>query len=63
VLRYVDEQTIAGVRCDHLVGRRKNVDFQVWISQSEPPVFERLIITYARRATATVFEIWGKIDF
>lgn len=46
ILRYVDEQTITGVRCDHLVGRRKSVDFQVWISQSEPPLFQRLIMTY-----------------
>ena len=48
ILRYVDEQTIAGVRCDHLVGRRKAVDFQVWISQSDPPLFQRLILTYKR---------------
>lgn len=46
MLRYVDEQTIAGVRCDHLVGRRKNTDFQVWIAQGDQPVFQRLIITY-----------------
>jgi hypothetical protein len=46
ILRYVDTQTIAGVPCDHLVGRRKAVDFQVWISQSDPPLFQRLILTY-----------------
>jgi len=48
ILRYVDEQTIAGVRCNHLVGRRKAIDFQVWISQSDPPLFQRLILTYKR---------------
>src|SRR5262249_16130248 len=46
VLRYVDESTIAGVRCDHLVGRRKKIDFQVWIGQADKPVFQRLILTY-----------------
>jgi hypothetical protein len=45
-LRYVDTQTIAGVRCDHLVGRRKGVDFQVWVAQGDQPVFQRLIISY-----------------
>lgn len=47
-LRYVDESTIAGVRCDHVVGRRKSVDFQVWITQGDQPLFQRLVITYKR---------------
>jgi len=45
-LRYVDAQTIVGVPCDHLAGRRKNVDFQVWIAQGDKPLFQRLVITY-----------------
>jgi hypothetical protein len=48
ILRYVDASTMAGVRCDHLVGRRKNVDFQVWIAQGDNPLFQRLIIIYKR---------------
>jgi hypothetical protein len=47
-LHYVDVSTIAGVHCDHLVGRRKNIDFQVWIAQGDKPVFQRLILTYKR---------------
>ena len=34
------------MRCDHLAGRRKNTDFQIWIAQGDKPLFQRLIITY-----------------
>lgn len=55
ILRYVDTSTIAGVRCDHLVGRRKNTDFQVWIAQGDQPLFQRLIITYKNAEGAPQF--------
>lgn len=45
-LNYVEEETIAGVRCDHLAGTRKHIDFQLWISQGDKPLLQRLIITY-----------------
>jgi hypothetical protein len=47
-LYYVEETTIAGVRCDHLVGSTKNIDFQVWVAQGDKPLLQRLIITYKR---------------
>lgn len=60
VLRYVDTATIAGVRCDHLVGRRKNVDFQAWIAQGEQPLFQRLIISYKRAEGAPQY--WAQFS-
>ena len=45
-LNYVEEATLAGVRCDHLAGTRRNVDFQLWISQGDKPLLQRLIFTY-----------------
>ena len=45
-LNYVGEETLAGVRCDHLAGTRKHIDFQLWISQGDKPVLQRLIYTY-----------------
>lgn len=45
-LYYVDQATIAGVRCDHLVGSTRSIDFQIWIAQGGQPLPQRLIITY-----------------
>jgi hypothetical protein len=45
-LNYVAEETIAGVRCDHLAGTRQRIDFQLWISQGDKPLLQRLIFTY-----------------
>jgi hypothetical protein len=47
-LYHVEETTITGVRCDHLVGSTKNIDFQVWVAQGDKPLLQRLIITYKR---------------
>jgi hypothetical protein len=43
----VGEETIAGVRTDHLVGSTKSIDFQVWVAQ-DGALPKRLIITYKR---------------
>ena len=45
-LRYVDQQTIAGVLCDHLAGTTEDVDFQLWIARGDKPLPQRYIITY-----------------
>ena len=47
-LYHVEETTLAGVKCDHLVGSTKNIDFQMWIAQGDKPLPQRLIITYKR---------------
>jgi hypothetical protein len=48
-LRIVDEQTIAGVLCDHLAGTTENVDFQLWIAKGNEPLVQRYYITYKQR--------------
>lgn len=47
-LRYVDEQTIAGVLCDHLAGTTGDTDFQIWIAKGDKPLAQRYIITYKK---------------
>jgi hypothetical protein len=48
-LRIVDEQTIAGVLCDHLAGTTENVDFQLWIAKGDKPLPQRYYIIYKQR--------------
>ncbi len=48
-LRIVDEQTIAGVLCDHLAGTTENVDLQLWIAKGDKPLPERYYIIYKQR--------------
>jgi hypothetical protein len=45
-LRFVDEQTIAGVLCDHLAGTTEDTDFQIWIAKGNKPLAQRYVITY-----------------
>jgi hypothetical protein len=45
-LRLVDEQTIAGVLCDHLAGTTEETDFQIWIAKGDKPLPQRFTITY-----------------
>ncbi|HEX3035969.1 MAG TPA: DUF2092 domain-containing protein [Thermodesulfobacteriota bacterium] len=44
--RYVEESTIAGVRCDQLAIRTDEVDAQLWIAKGDKPLPKRIIITY-----------------
>jgi hypothetical protein len=43
---YVDQQEIAGRKCDHLLFTQDNVDWQIWIDVGEPAVPRRVVITY-----------------
>jgi hypothetical protein len=43
---YVGESTLDGVRCHHLAFAGSEVDWQAWISEGDPPLFHRLVITY-----------------
>lgn len=45
-VRYVDQQTIAGVLCDQLAGTTEDVEFQIWIARGDKPLPQRYIITY-----------------
>jgi hypothetical protein len=49
-LYHVEETNIAGVRCDHIVGSTKNIDFQLWVAQGEQALPQRMILTYKREA-------------
>jgi hypothetical protein len=47
---YVEETNILGEPADHIAGRTKDVDFQVWISKGNQNLPLRIILTY-REAT------------
>jgi hypothetical protein len=47
-VRWVDEQTIDGVACDHLALRREGVGIQLWVAREGDPVPRRVVITYER---------------
>lgn len=46
-LDLVGEETLGGVRTDHLVGSTRNVDYQVWVAH-DTALPQRLILTYKR---------------
>jgi hypothetical protein len=43
---YVEQESIAGVPCDHLALRGDWADLQLWIAQGDQPLPRRLVITY-----------------
>jgi hypothetical protein len=43
---YVEQESIAGVPCDHLAFRGDQADLQIWIAQGDQPLPRRLVITY-----------------
>jgi hypothetical protein len=43
--RVLDKETIEGVTCHHLVFSRPDVDFQIWIPESGPPLPRKYIVT------------------
>lgn len=45
-LDYVERDTLTPVPSDHLVGQTEDIDFQVWIAASDPPLPQRITITY-----------------
>jgi len=45
-VRWVDEQTLNGVRCDHLVFRNAKKGLQIWVPQEGDPLPGRVVITY-----------------
>lgn len=45
---YIEEATIGGVRCDHLAFSGEWEDVQLWISQGDKPLLQRVVITYTR---------------
>jgi hypothetical protein len=43
---YVGLHQVRGVKCHHLAIRQENVDWQIWIQATDPPVPRKLVITY-----------------
>jgi len=41
----VGKAVITGVKCDHVAFSRPDVDFQVWISEGDPPLPHKYVIT------------------
>ena len=46
----VDEETIDGVRCDHLALRKPERGIQIWIEQGAKPLPRRVSITYEQES-------------
>lgn len=49
-VRYVEESTLDGVKCDHLALRSDEVDAQLWIAIGDKPFPKRIIISYSNLA-------------
>lgn len=45
-LDYVERDTLTPVPTDHLAGQTEDIDFQIWISVGDPPLPQRITITY-----------------
>jgi hypothetical protein len=45
-VEYVEKTGILGSPAHHLVGRTDSVNFQVWISDGEQPLPQRIVLTY-----------------
>jgi hypothetical protein len=46
--RWVDEQTLDGVLCDHLAFRNAERGLQIWVPRQGDPLPRRVVITYER---------------
>lgn len=45
-VRFVAEERIAGVPCDHLAVRADEADYEIWIATGERPLPQRIVVTY-----------------
>jgi hypothetical protein len=59
----VGKSVIGGVKCDHLLFSRPGVDFQVWVTDSGPPLPRKYVVTDtstpARLSFTTVMSDWN----
>ena len=59
----VGKAVIGGVKCDHLLFSRPGVDFQVWVTDSGPPLPRKYVVTDtstpARLSLTTVMSDWN----
>lgn len=43
---YVEQDMLTDIPTDHIIVRSADVDFQVWISQDQPSLLRKIVITY-----------------
>jgi hypothetical protein len=59
----VGKSVIGGVKCDHVLFSRPGVDFQVWVTDSGPPLPRKYVVTDtstpARLSFTTVMSDWN----
>jgi hypothetical protein len=46
-VEYVEKTGILGAPAHHLVGRTDTVNFQVWVSDGDQPLPQRIVLTYS----------------
>jgi len=44
--RYVGQDEVDGVMCDHLLFTEESIDWQIWIATTSPPVPRKFVIDY-----------------
>ena len=49
-VEYVEKTGILGAPAHHLVGRTDTVNFQIWITDGEQPLPQRIVLTYPKAA-------------
>jgi len=54
---FVEDSSIAGVACDHVVLRGDEGDMQLWIAKGEKPLPQRLVITYKKQMGQPQFRV------
>lgn len=63
-LRYVEQSTIDGVKCDHISLRSYDADAQLWIASGDKPFPKRIVISYKNMAGQpqfwAQFGIWNQ---
>ncbi len=55
---YVETNFLMGLPCDHIAARTETVDFQLWISQGDRPLPQRIVLTYKDEPGEPQF--WGQ---
>jgi hypothetical protein len=55
---YVETNFLMGLPCDHIAARTETVDFQLWNSQGDRPLPQRIVLTYKDEPGEPQF--WGQ---
>ena len=59
-VRYVGQESIAGVPCDHVAMQGEWEDVQMWIARGDQPLLQRMVVTYTRAEGKPQF--WGQFE-